>query len=576
MKGERALLGSGGFLLLIGLFMVLAIEATGIEESPVEDAKARADIVVIDTLAQFNDLELPPVTFLHDLHTEALKDKDKVCLTCHKEDEAAGRLSTLFMRQENSGAEAVKTVYHDECITCHTERSGLGVSAGPLEGECRDCHDAEPAVVSNRQDAGFEKILHTRHFASDNIPDLAATLGAEPENCGRCHHEYDKAKGEVVPVQEDEGTCRYCHKGETYRLEEGSEVMVRTLQSAAHAQCIDCHRDLRLEGKNEKGPEKCSSCHGIVGQEQVRTNNSKYLKKVGELPRLEAGQPDAAMVTAFPADVRVKPYEDGGPLTMLSVPFNHKAHESDSDTCRVCHHEAMDSCVSCHSLEGKEEGGFVQLSQAMHRPGAGRSCVGCHAQKQQDPDCSGCHASMDNSLSVSREACAKCHQKGAQENIDVRGLTTEQRNELAATMLEGRTLEAGLYPVEDIPENVEIKEMADEYKAARFPHRRILLTMVETMKDDDMAGYFHSRQGTLCQGCHHNSPVSATPPKCVSCHGKPFDDKNLDARPGLKAAYHAQCMDCHSRMGIEGREITKGKPVPRNTDCTGCHAKKNK
>jgi hypothetical protein len=34
-------------------------------------------------------------------------------------------------------------------------------------------------------------------------------------------------------------------------------------------------------------------------------------------------------------------------------------------------------------------------------------------------------------------------------------------------------------------------------------------------------------------------------------------------------------MDCHTAMGIEGKEITRGEPVPANTDCTGCHAEKN-
>jgi len=72
---------------------------------------------------------------------------------------------------------------------------------------------------------------------------------------------------------------------------------------------------------------------------------------------------------------------------------------------------------------------------------------------------------------------------------------------------------------------------------------------------------------TLCQACHHNTPAGAKkPPRCVNCHGKPFDDKQPN-RPGLKAAYHGQCMSCHKAMDLK-------KPV--NTDCVGCHKEKKK
>ena len=68
-------------------------------------------------------------------------------------------------------------------------------------------------------------------------------------------------------------------------------------------------------------------------------------------------------------------------------------------------------------------------------------------------------------------------------------------------------------------------------------------------------------QETLCSACHHNSPLSATPPKCSSCHTTSIDPKYPD-RPRLKAAYHLQCMGCHKAMKV-GR--------PKNTDCTTCH-----
>jgi DnaJ-class molecular chaperone len=91
-----------------------------------------------------------------------------------------------------------------------------------------------------------------------------------------------------------------------------------------------------------------------------------------------------------------------------------------------------------------------------------------------------------------------------------------------------------------------------------------VLSLVNGVKDSKLAGYFHREAGTVCQGCHHHSPAAKKPPACASCHGKPFDDRSL-FKPGLMAAYHIQCMECHKQMRIE-------KPIA--THCTGCHKEK--
>jgi hypothetical protein len=171
---------------------------------------------------------------------------------------------------------------------------------------------------------------------------------------------------------------------------------------------------------------------------------------------------------------------------------------------------------------------------------------------------------------LDEQSCYQCHPENIEEGREPMRMSTESQNEMAASMLEARADKPGLYPEDDIPETVKIDAMVDEYKAAEFPHRRIVNYLAEQVGESGMGGYFHAEEGLLCQGCHHNSPVSKNPPSCVSCHGKPFDESG-SGRPGLKAAYHGQCMDCHSAMGIEGKEIVKGKPVPANTDCTGCH-----
>ena len=111
------------------------------------------------------------------------------------------------------------------------------------------------------------------------------------------------------------------------------------------------------------------------------------------------------------------------------------------------------------------------------------------------------------------------------------------------------------------PLKVTIDALADKYEPNNFTHRRHVASLMERIKGDKLAAAFHNKPETLCATCHHRSPLSATPPKCGSCHTKDIDPKN-PSRPNLKAAYHLQCMGCHQGMNV-GR--------PKNTDCTTCH-----
>lgn len=69
----------------------------------------------------------------------------------------------------------------------------------------------------------------------------------------------------------------------------------------------------------------------------------------------------------------------------------------------------------------------------------------------------------------------------------------------------------------------------------------------------------HVRLSESCTTCHHHSVGKNGTPLCRSCHTQPFQDH---ARPGLKGAYHRQCMNCHQATG--------NGPLT----CDGCHLKK--
>ena len=63
-----------------------------------------------------------------------------------------------------------------------------------------------------------------------------------------------------------------------------------------------------------------------------------------------------------------------------------------------------------------------------------------------------------------------------------------------------------------------------------------------------------------CAVCHHHTPEGASFPACQSCHET--SPKREDIRkPGLKAAYHRQCMGCH-------------RDWSGATQCAACHPPK--
>jgi len=95
-------------------------------------------------------------------------------------------------------------------------------------------------------------------------------------------------------------------------------------------------------------------------------------------------------------------------------------------------------------------------------------------------------------------------------------------------------------PEETVPEECSLYHLVDQYEAVPFDH-----TGHEDYADD-------------CETCHHHaSGVEHTPP-CRECHGETSGDLR---KPGLKGAYHRQCMNCH-------REMDAG-PM----GCEDCHPK---
>ncbi|MFZ7127750.1 MAG: sulfate respiration complex hexadecaheme cytochrome HmcA [Desulfobacterales bacterium] len=539
-RGKRiwkwtGMVAAGAFVLLVGA------GAYGVTPPGGPELTKRADIVTIDDMQKFGHLERPPVLFLHDQHTQTLKAEGKDCSACHLKDEK-GRMSRKFKRLEDTDPTLVMNAYHDNCIACHTEVQAAGRKSGPVT--CGECHVKSPGVVSDRQPIQLDKSLHYRHLKAAK---------AEEKDCGLCHHAYNEQTQALFYDKGKEGSCRYCHK-------EVTEENRISMREAAHMDCVSCHQETVARQK-DAGPIECAGCHSTDAQMAVAV--------VENVPRMERNQPDQVFVKAG-KDVQVR--NGSSPLRANAVPFDHLKHEQYNDTCISCHHASLDSCNNCHTLAGHKDGDFVKLADAMHVIGDNASCIGCHAASQKDPKCAGCHAFMETARQQEvTSACRQCHMEAAPPAGELTGSDAEKM--MAAALLDARTPVSGTYPDAEIPEKtlidqvhmpetVKIDQLSTAYEAVEMPHRKVVKSLVEKIGDNKLAANFHPDPGSICQGCHHHSPVSRKPPQCASCHGALSDEKNLHA-PGLLGAYHRQCMGCHEQM-----ELTK------LNECSACHKDK--
>ena len=447
-----------------------------------------------------------------------------------------------FNRLKDAGYDADKKLYHEKCIGCHQEKRDQGIKSGPLTSECRLCHTQTPAYHSSVRPFGLNKSLHYRHVIADAIK--SPKKEDKNENCGQCHHEYDKNLNKTIYIKGKEGTCRYCHKTE-------KADNARSFQIVAHEDCLNCHYQLKSDNK-KAGPTDCVACHDADNQLKIET--------LEDIPRIRRNQPDAVLLSFWLKEAAQS--EKPSRQFMQPVAFDHKSHEANTATCYSCHHQSMESCNGCHTRTGPEKSKYTRLGSAMHStesPISRSSCIGCHTQKLQDKNCAGCHSPISSKRFADTQ-CEKCHSinKKLLEPIPA---DDKQTAKIAEAEINLWAAPQSLVPEKEIPENVTIDIMTNQYEGAVFPHRKIVTALMTRIQDSDLAQHFHNGAQTMCAGCHHHSPASVMPPKCASCHGiSPAPEP--DGRPGLKGAYHGQCIGCHQEMGIE---------KPAATDCVSCH-----
>ncbi len=193
------------------------------------------------------------------------------------------------------------------------------------------------------------------------------------------------------------------------------------------------------------------------------------------------------------------------------VTFSHDMHSLVAEDCAVCHHRSpagqTPACSKCHhaSLDSKKSGP-PGLKDAYHG-----QCIGCHKEMDMGP-----------------RGCTECHAKRTARTTTASSKATAEESVKEATGA--------------APEMLSLSSLENRYDPVSFSHG------------------MHTQMTENCATCHHRSPTGQTP-SCGECHGDPFDPENLNM-PGLKGAYHLQCMTCHKDMGAGP------------SGCTECHAKK--
>ncbi len=511
-------------LILFAMIVLSALFPFLGQTSTKNSGDKRPDRIIIQLEAGLKKNEMPAAGFLHDLHTKAEEGK---CASCHVEKDNA-----FVFKFKRDSEKASKDFYHDKCIACHSEKKAAGKAFGPDAADCRTCHSGLKPETSSWNKINFNKSLHFIHESSVEIKGLTQS---EKDNCSRCHHKYNEKSKEIYYEKGQEESCAYCHKDK--RVEN-----IRSIREASHDACVKCHQTMK--GKNiAAGPVTCDGCHDIEKQQKI--------KKVADVPRMKRSQPDETAITGWKADAQnVKNF-------MKAVPFNHKAHEKTSESCKACHHDTLKKCKECHSAEGGDiKGGFISLEQAMHKEGSDRSCIGCHNKAAENSDCAGCHYNKKDGKE-NQEACKTCH------SLSPEKLKSSDPVQIAKTALSDLSSKYAKIETDKIPETIAIEVLSKEYMPSKFPHRKIVQAIFQRVEKSEMAKVFHTDQASMCVGCHHNSPKSLEPPKCASCHSK--NGPGQDGRPGLKGAYHGQCITCHQKMKVEAVAAT---------DCVKCHEKK--
>jgi len=288
----------------------------------------------------------------------------------------------------------------------------------------------------------------------------------------------------------------YEHSAHTRILEKGCQVCHH--EGKDKKSCNACHKEGTVDGVppiREAAHETCFSCHYERAPEKTTC------------AQCHAKRPPKAAADALHSYKKPGTVEMRGRIGIMpAVVFDHKKHEG------------FKSCKDCHPFHVHTIDAFTDYTKV------NRFCRDCHDasglsipsldraviyhDEKDESSCAGCHAALESG--PRRAKCSGCH----------RGLVKSHKVHAQAKR------------------SILISSLSQEFEPVSFSHR----------SHAKMIG---------CNACHHHSPENKKAP-CTACHAHSQDFEKLD-KPGLRGAYHRQCMGCHRQMGMGPSR------------CEGCH-----
>ncbi len=222
------------------LYIFLIIFGSGDLFADIINYNNRSDIIIIKAPVEETVPKMPAVFFLHDLHTEKLQIKND-CAVCHNKKEN----KFIFGLKKAADNTTNMDLYHNNCIGCHDKISGK--KKGPINGECRLCHNEKINFTSPQPPLSFYDSLHDIHETSP----LIKASETYDDNCAACHHTYDNTLNKTLYIEGEENSCIECHN-------EKESFHKNSLAYVSHTACINCHLDL---SKAKTAPITCKGCH---------------------------------------------------------------------------------------------------------------------------------------------------------------------------------------------------------------------------------------------------------------------------------------------------------------------------
>lgn len=444
--------------------------------------------------------------------------EDRVCGSCHKDDQPHGFVRRRMM----------------ECERCHNE-SVWKPSKRTMNFDHNNPQDTAMPLLGSHRDVSCGKCHAKSKFNLDF---------QDPQACQNCHK--SPHQGHLF----DDRDCRTCHSSEFRTLKQHRFDHARQTRFAltgAHnkARCYDCHT--KRQGAR-KPKRDCETCHAEDNKHGNR------FQQFGSPPKCDVCHPTSNVwePNVFNHTERTR-FELTGKHAQIGCRKCHRGKDAadferfDPKTvgCMGCHEHANvhdgefkdKQCLGCHKMAGVRE--LTQESaEIYHGPNSRFPLVQAHAGVE----------------------CEKCHLNGVYSNTPIEcGVRCHEDRLHKGTLGDycRRCHSGGQWETVGF----------DHTEDTKWPLQGLHQVVPECASCHPARQYADTPTTCSAQGCHakddvHEGKLGNTCDKCHRETGENFFNHNTMAGFELDGAHlQTRCTECHPSITFK----------PRPTNCFGCH-----